>query len=243
MPRPPRPWTVTRHDPIQQIDDNLWTVDGAVPGIPGGGFPRKMSIVKLSEGALLLHNAIPLSEPEMKRLADLGRPAYLVAPSPFHCLDANAMRERLGVKVICPAAAASQIRERVPVDGGFDALPADPALRAEPLDGTTFGEGVLVLKSGPGGARTSLLFCDAMLNIPNLPGFWGWLWKVLGFTGKALCGPVWLKRAVSDRAALRAHLERLSRTEGLARLVPSHGENVEVDPGGTLRAVAATIKA
>lgn len=30
----PRPWIVTRHDPIEEIDTNLWAVSGDVPGFP-----------------------------------------------------------------------------------------------------------------------------------------------------------------------------------------------------------------
>ena len=45
MAKPPRPWTVTRHDPLTQIEDNLWVVSGDVPGFPAGvEFNRRMSI-------------------------------------------------------------------------------------------------------------------------------------------------------------------------------------------------------
>ena len=30
MPKPPRPWIVTRHDPLKQIDDNLWEIAGTL---------------------------------------------------------------------------------------------------------------------------------------------------------------------------------------------------------------------
>ncbi len=43
MAKPPRPWIVTHHDPIEKLDDNLWTVSGKVPGVP---IQRRMSIVK-----------------------------------------------------------------------------------------------------------------------------------------------------------------------------------------------------
>jgi hypothetical protein len=241
MAKAPRPWIVTPHDPIRQLDENLWTVDSPVPTIPGGTFPRKMSIVKLSDGTLVLHNAIPLDDAGMKQLEGLGRPAFLIAPSPFHCIDAHAMRARLGAKLLCPAAARERLREVVEPDGALDALPADPALRAETLDGTKFGESVFVVRSGGETGRVSLLFCDAFFNIASLPGFWGWVWKRFGFTGGPLTGPVWMKRAVNDRAALRRHMERLAELPGLHRLVPSHGEVVEKDPAGTLRLVTSRI--
>jgi len=53
MPKPPRPWTVTPHRPIEKLDENLWSVTSPVPGIPGGTFPRTMHIVRLGDGRRL----------------------------------------------------------------------------------------------------------------------------------------------------------------------------------------------
>ncbi len=240
MAKTPRPFTVHRPGPIKELEDNLWTVDDVVPGIPGGAFPRKMSIVKLGDGRLLLFNAIPLPDAGMKELAALGEPAFLFAPSPFHCIDAHAMRTRLGVKVLAPPRAVEKVREVVAVDGSYEMVPADAGVRFEKLDGTKFDETALVVKSGD---RTSIVFCDAFFNIlGSLPGFWGWLWGMMGFTGGPRCGPMWLRRAVVDRAALRASMEKLAALPGLVRLVPSHGEPCERDAAATLRAVAATIR-
>jgi hypothetical protein len=240
MAKPPRPWTVTPHGPLRRLDDNLWTVESPIPGIPGGNFPRTMMIVRLADGSLLFHNAVPVDDSALAEIRSIGKPAILVAPSPFHCIDAHAFREKLGVRVVCPSGCAAAVGERVKVDGHFDSLPADPALQAISLDGVRTGEGVLLVRSG--GARVNMLLCDMMLNIAHQRGFWGFVWKIAGFTGGPRCGPVWLKRAVGDRAALRAHIERLADTPDLFRLVPSHGPPVENDPAATLRRVAAAIK-
>jgi len=39
------------HEPLQQLDNNLWAVSGKVPG--GPGMTRRMSIVRLRDGRLL----------------------------------------------------------------------------------------------------------------------------------------------------------------------------------------------
>ena len=236
----PRPWIVAPHDPIEQIDDNLWAADGVVPTIPGGSFRRRMSIVRREDGTLLLHNAVPLDEPGMKRLGELGRPEILVLPSPFHCIDGHAMRERLGVKTYCPALSADRVRQVVAVDGHLDALPPDPSVRFVALDGTKIGEGVLLVTSA-GGARVNMLVCDAVFNMPHGRGFWPLLWRVMGFSGEPRCGPVWLKRVVSGRAALRASIERLADTPNLARVIPSHGKIIDREAASTLRAIAARL--
>jgi hypothetical protein len=43
MAKAPRPWIVTRHGPIEKLEDNLWVVEGDVPGVP---FRRRMSIIR-----------------------------------------------------------------------------------------------------------------------------------------------------------------------------------------------------
>jgi hypothetical protein len=48
-------------------------------------------------------------------------------------------------------------------------------------------------------------------------------------------------RLVRDRKALRAQLEGLSRTPGLARIVPSHGAVIDRDPAGVLRRIAESL--
>lgn len=134
------------HGPLRAVDGNLWTVDSVVPGIPGRNFPRTMTVVRLSDGSLLLHNAVPVDEPTMTRIGALGRVSLLLLPSAFHCLDAHAMAARLPARVICPAASRAVVEKVVKIDGDFATLPDDPAARMEPLDGVSNGEGVLVIQ-------------------------------------------------------------------------------------------------
>jgi len=240
MAKAPRPWIVMPHGPLRRVEDNLWTVDSVVPGIPGRSFPRTMTVVRLSDGRLLLHNAVPVDEPTMAQIGALGPISILVLPSAFHCLDAHAMAARTRARVLCPAASRGAVEKVVKVDGDYSALPDDPAAKMEPLDGTSNGEGVLVVQSGP---RVSYVVCDAILAVPHLPGFWGLVWRLMKFTGEPAPGPIWLKRAVADGAALRRHFERLAARPGLARIVPSHGPILESDPAGVLRRAAPRIPA
>lgn len=99
MAKPRRPWTVTDHDPVQELDDNLWTVAGPVPSLPIG---RRMAIVKRSDGDLLFYHAIPLRDDVLRRVTAWGRPAILVIAHDNHGIDAHAFRERFGVKLYGP---------------------------------------------------------------------------------------------------------------------------------------------
>ena len=75
MAKPPRPWIVTPHDRIEKLDDNLWAVESAVPGVP---VRRRMCIVKRTDGQLLFLNAVPLDDQSLAEVSAWGRPAFLV---------------------------------------------------------------------------------------------------------------------------------------------------------------------
>src|SRR6266567_4702633 len=96
----PRPWTVLPHEPLEKLEDNLWTVAGR---LPHGGMNRRMSVVRLAGGRLVLHNAAPLAEPAMRELEAFGAPTVLVVPNGFHRLDVHAWKERYPrLCVVCP---------------------------------------------------------------------------------------------------------------------------------------------
>ena len=63
MAKARRSWIVTKHGPLQKLDDNLWLVRGDLPGLSkSAGFSRAMHIIKLSDGRLAFHNAVPVDE-------------------------------------------------------------------------------------------------------------------------------------------------------------------------------------
>jgi hypothetical protein len=239
MAKTSRPWTVLAHSAIEFIDDNLWGVVSAVPDFPTGtGMDRRMSIVRLGDGRLVFHNAVPLDEPTLAKVAAWGKPSFLIVPIHLHTMDAHAFREKLGLTVFTSKTVADKVRAILPVDGTLEDLPTDPALHCEQLGGTRFGEAAWVVRCG---ARSSLLFCDAVQNSRPGRGFGGFMFKLMGFTGSELKSPPFYKRrAVTDRAALKRDLLRLSETPGLARIVPSHGEIVEQDAPAALRKAALT---
>lgn len=235
----PRPWTVLAHEPIARLEENLWAVAGS---LPRGGMNRRMSIVRLSDGRLVFHNAVPLEEPAMRDVEAFGRPAVLLVPNGLHRLDLHAWKRRYPqLAVICPRPARDRVARVVPVDGGWDALPRDPALEAVPLEGSKTGEAALVARS-EGGGRASLLFGDTVMNIPHRGGAEGLLLRLLGSSGEAKVTRIARLLTVIDRAALASALDRLAATPGLVRLVPSHGELVTEDAPAVLRRVAAGLR-
>jgi hypothetical protein len=237
MAKPPRPWIVVKHAPVETIDENLWGVVGVVPDFPDGtGMDRRMSIVRLGDGRLVFHNAVPVDDATLAKVTAWGKPAILIVPMHLHAIDAHAFREKLGLAVFTSKTVVDKVRAILPVDGTLEDLPADPALRCEPLAGTRFGEAAFVVKSGP---RASLLFCDAIQNSRPGRGFNAFMFNWMGFTGSDLKTPPFYKlRAVTDRAALKRDVLRLAETPELARIVPSHGEIVDSNASAALRTAA-----
>lgn len=227
----PRPWIVPPHDPFIKIDDDLWTVTGA---IPGQTVRRRMVIARRRDGDLLFFNAVPLRDEALAELRAWGRFAHVVIPNRFHKIDAHAFRERLGVRLLCDASVADAVRRIAPVDGAPDDLPPDPTVRLVRLHGTRQGETALVV-TGPRG--TSLAFADAVMNVPRGTG--GFLSMILGVSGGPKCPPTFRTLFVADRDALARDLRALADLPDLVRLIPSHGDILEHDPAATLRRIVA----
>jgi hypothetical protein len=197
-----------------------------------------MTVIRLGDGRLVFHNAVPLDDAAIAKVTAWGKPSILIVPMHLHAIDAPAFRERLGLTVFTSRTVIDKVRALLPVDGTLEELDGDATLRVEPLAGTRFGEAAWVVQSGP---RASLLFCDAIQNSRPGTGFNGFMFKIMGFTGNEPRTPPFFKlRAVTDKAALRRDVVRLADTPGLARVVPSHGEIIGGDAAAALRKVAAT---
>src|SRR5262249_62050579 len=119
-----------------------------------------------------------LADAALAKVTAGGKPSILIIPMPLHAIDAHAFREKLGVAVYTSKTVVDKVRALVPVEGTLDEVPADPALRCEPLGGTRFGETAWIVKSGP---RASLLFCDAVHNSRPGVGFGGFMFHLLRF--------------------------------------------------------------
>ncbi len=231
----PRQWTVTRHDPIEKLDDNLWAVQGDVPGAP---FLRRMCIARRSDGSLLFFHAVPLEEKALQEVATWGKPAYLVVGHDKHCIDAQPFARQLGLKVYGPRRRADQIRQRVDLAGTLDELPSDPAMSVAELPGSKLGESTVLARSG-GGARLSILFSDVIQN--GLPGTLPWYFRAMGFAGGPKVVPAYRLFFLQDRTAVRSKLAEWAALPGLERLVPCHGAIVARGAREALAAAAAAL--
>ncbi|MBA3461962.1 MAG: hypothetical protein H0T46_18520 [Deltaproteobacteria bacterium] len=226
-------WKVLPHGPIEKLSANLWRVEANLPGME---MKRVMSIGKRVDGTLVIHNAIALGEPEMAQIEAWGKVSTIVVPNGFHRMDAKVFKDRYpDARVLCPSGAKAKVEQVVPVDGSYADLPADAAVELQQLDGTKDREGVMIVRAGN---DTSLVFNDAVFNMPHLKGFTGFvLRRVTSSTGGPRVSRIAKLFVIADKAAFRAHVEKLAALPCLARVVVSHHETITEDPAGTLKRV------
>ncbi|MDP8999385.1 MAG: hypothetical protein M3O46_04665 [Myxococcota bacterium] len=227
-------WNVLPHQPIEKIEDNLWRVEGNLPKNPP--IKRVMTIAKLNDSRLVIHNAICVNAETMREVESFGKPAFLIVPGVRHRLDAAAFKSRHpDIVVVSPPGAKKDVEKQIKVDTTQPDF-GDDSVRWHVLDGVGQGEGVLEVRTGD---RVSLVFNDAVMNMRPTGGFMGMMFGLVGFTGEEprVSGPTKFF-LVKDRPALRSHLERLASTPQLARVIVAHG--APFDAAG-LKTAAATL--
>ena len=177
MAKPFDEWTVLPHGKLTRIDDDLLAVTGVMHMPPMGDVDRRMTVVRLTDGRLVVYSAIALNETEMSVLERFGTPAFLIVPNDIHRMDAKAWKKRYpALKVIAPAAARAKVEEIVPVDATTVDF-GDPAVRFVTVAGTAEREAALVIEGQRG---TTLVLNDIIFNLPNRPGIAGWISRRCG---------------------------------------------------------------
>jgi hypothetical protein len=230
-------WTVLPHGALEPLEDNLWRVEGTLPGMP---LKRVMTVVRLGSGELVVHNPVALEASAMSAIDALGRVAFLVVPNGWHRLDLHAFRVRYpNAKVLAPPGALAKVAVVEPSVADLAAFPDDPNVSLGVVEGTKGLEAVMTVKARGG---VSVVFADAVFNMPHLRGVHGFVLRhITGSSGGPRVSRVARLFLVKDRAAFADHLERLA-TPDLRRVILAHHETITDDPAGVLRRVAATVR-
>ncbi|MGZ3416411.1 MAG: hypothetical protein ACXVEF_21385 [Polyangiales bacterium] len=241
MAKPFGEWTVLPHGKLTRVDDNLLTVTGVLRMPPMGDVERRMTVVRLGDGRLVVYSAIALDEAEMDALEQFGTPAFLVVPSDLHRMDIKTWKARYpAMKVVAPPGSRAKIEKLVPVDLTSVDF-GEPSVKFVVLPGTNEREAALVVETMSG---TTLVLNDLIFNLSNRPGVIGWIFQKIGLTGdQPHVAPPVARRLVKDRAALREQLERWSGLRRLKRVIISHGDIIDHDAAATLGRIARQLAA
>jgi len=238
MPATLEQWKVLPHGRLTDVTEAIWTVVGEIE-MPLMTLPRRMTLVRLRDGRLVIFNAIALDEEEMRRIERFGTPAFLIVPNDHHRMDAKAWKLRYPqLRVIAPAGSREKVEEAVPVDateGDF----GDPAVNLVTVPGTGLREAALEVEGDDG---LTLVLNDIVANIRDEHGFGGWMLRRMGFAGDEPHVPAPVKlNMIESKSALGAQLLRWADRDKLRRVLVSHGAEIDEDPRKALRALAAAL--
>lgn len=230
-------WKVLRHEPLEQLADNLWFVRGTLPSV---ALKRTMVVARRADGTLVIHNGIALDDENRGKLEALGEPAVLIVPNAYHRLDAPAYKQRYPqLQVTAPAGSRKKIEERIAVDFTYDEYAsrpgADDSVRLEMLPGVAEREGAMVVRSQDG---TTVVLNDAIFNLKNVRGFAATLiTRMLGNAPGPRVSRLYRLGVIKNKAEFREGLERYARLPDLARLIVAHDHVVS---GADARAALET---
>lgn len=211
-------WKVLAHEPIVELADNLWWVRGSLPGM---SLKRTMTVLRLGDGRLVIHNAIALDEASMARIEAWGTLAFLIVPNGAHRLDAPAYKSRYpSLQVFAPRGSSKAVGEVIALDGTYDDFPHTAEVRFEMLHGIQDKEGAMIVQSADG---TTVVLNDALFNMDTKKDVLGYLFTTL--LGSAP-GPRVSRLAklvfIKDKAALRRDFQRFAQIPDLVRLIVAH---------------------
>jgi hypothetical protein len=205
------------HGALEQLDTNLFTVKGEIKLKALG---RRMVVVRDSEGGLFIHNAIMLED--FAPLDALGEVRAIFVPNRFHDIDAGRMHERYPrARLAALPAARKKLEKKFPALETLDRSPS--CAKITPLPGLKGDESVMEVE-GAGGV--TLVYTDALFNLPHGSGLSGALLKMIGTSGGFKMSVIGRLAFLADRRAFRAHLEAQAARTDVERVIVSHGDAV-----------------
>jgi hypothetical protein len=234
-----RAWKVHPHGHLTQVTENILTVTGTIL-MPAGRLPRRMTVVRLDHGGLVIFSAMSLDDDQMQVLESFGTPAYMIVPNDHHRMDARSWKARYPfIRVIAPAGAREKVEKVVLVDATFGDF-GDSTVRFVPVPGTAEKEAALEVHSAEG---MTLILNDLVGNIRGARGFSGWFLKLMGFAGDEPHIPLPIRRVlIQSRGQVREQLLTWAALPSLKRILVSHGDVIGDDPRGALRRLAQSIQ-
>ena len=197
----------------------------------GCALEARMTVVRLSDGRLMLHSPCQI-EPSLKQeISALGEVAYIVVPSNFHTLHASSAQAAFpnALTYICPG-----VEKKLP-DLEFDGMLASDARReweGELEQQLVLGSRWMHEVAFYHKASQTLILVDLVENITDATPRTNWVlkfwWKlVFRMWNKPLPAPEF-RMGWRDKAAARASLSRILAWN-FQRVILAHGDLIETN--------------
>jgi hypothetical protein len=195
-----------------------------------------MTILRLTEGKLLIHNAIRLHDEDYADLEKIGEVAWIVAPNYLHSSEAHVYKRRYpGARLFLPKKKHEEWDGRSLVDG---VLPDDwPAELRKEVDchhllGTRYIDESVFLHR----ASRTLLTADLVFNMQNEPVGLERVMYGLNRIYKRFGPSRFFKFvAIRDRVGFRESIEKILAWD-FDRVIMSHGDVLDTGGREKLRA-------
>ncbi len=221
---------------LKQITDGLWYAEDDL--FMGGilHFRCRMTIVRLSSGALWIHSPIHIDDALAKEIEDIGSVEYLVAPSKLHYLFMKDAMQRYPNASSFAAPGLQDKRQDLTFDEVLTDQPPDSwqeDFQQHIIQGAPDVNEVIFLHK----ASQSLIVTDLIFNIHSCKNWISpWIFRMVGVYKKTAQSRLW-RQFVKDKEPARKSLQHILEWD-FTRLIMAHGELVET--GGQQALAQAT---
>ena len=222
--------------PPREIAPSLWTLDGAWSNSLG----RRMTVLRLRNNEVWIHNPMQLMEADLNWLASLGFVRGIIAPNKWHVSDLCWMSEKFPqAQIACPQSFLdknTQLQERVLFTTDVPYVTPCRELEFFAVPGIRIEETVVFHP-----LTRSLIVCDLMMNMKaEGSGLQRTLFK-LNNMGDCCAPTRILKWAfTSDSSELLAFVEQMAELNP-RRIIVNHGEIFEGEGGNQIRTSFASL--
>jgi len=213
-----------KNSDLQPIGADLWLLDFPLR-LFGMEVGRRVTIVRLSSGDLVIHSTAPFTATQVDAISELGRPRFLLDGTTLH--DTFSREGRAGFPD-CPYLVPEGFPKKA---AGPDARPLQDLegltqgeLQAIPVNGTRFLREYACYHP----ASRTLILCDLMLNLVRAKGWTQWAMRHLAGVREwpAIDRP--MRLAVRDREAFQESLQQIVQWDFQA-VIFGHGERIPTD--------------
>jgi uncharacterized protein DUF4336 len=216
---------------LRVIAPDIWVVDTPHRFV-GLHLGTRMTVVRLSSGALVLHSPIPLSQDLRDELKSLGPVGHIICPNLFHHVYAAEAQAAFPDAMLHGPAKLHRKRKDLRFDAVLSEVPHkdwDGELIPLTIQGCLLNE---TLFYHP--ATKTLISCDLVENFHHSSHwFTRWYLSLGGVLGRAGWHPI-LRLVYFNRRRARESVERLLQWP-FERVVLSHGENIQENGRETVR--------
>ncbi len=190
-------------------------------------FPCRMTIIRLADGALMLHSPIGIDDALARDIAALGEVRYLVAPNCFHHLYLTKVMARYPEAELYTAPGLAQKRPDLDVTAEIRPdkhLPWAEEFTWFTLAGAPKMNEVIMLHK----RSKTLIVTDLIFNMYEVRGvLTPWLLRCAGVWRKPGQSRVW-RILTADRGKAKSSLKPVFQ-EDFERIVMAHGEVIDQD--------------